>query len=315
MEAARDLGYSPSALARALVTRRTRIIGVIVGDVVDPYFAEITRGVEDVAGRAGYLTIVCNADRRPSVEREYLNVLRDYNAEGAVFAGSGLVSSDEALSESVGLARRQGMHVVALAPRSFEGSSVTVDNRAAAYDAVDYLASLGHRRIALVAGPVDLVSARQRLEGFLAALDAHSLAPGPLYEGDFSYAAGQAAALRMRGRGADPGRGRMRQRRDRDRCADGPARGGCRGAGRNLGDGHRRHAAGALPRADDRERAHLRARRERGEAASSRHAQRRDGSARTCSRTGWCRAPPAPLDELAARRRPVPSALKRGEEG
>ena len=109
------LAYSPSALARALVTRRTRVIGVIVGDVVDPYFGEITRGVEDVAGRAGYLTIVCNADRRPSVEREYLNLLRDYNAEGAVFAGSGLVER-EALSESVGLARRQGMHVVALAP-------------------------------------------------------------------------------------------------------------------------------------------------------------------------------------------------------
>jgi LacI family transcriptional regulator len=197
MEAARDLGYSPSALARALVTRRTRIIGVIVGDVVDPYFAEITRGVEDVAGRAGYLTIVCNADRRPAVERQYLNVLRDYNAEGAVFAGSGLVSNDEPLCESVGLARRQGMHVVALAPRSFEGGSVTVDNRAAAYDIVDHLASLGHRRIAFVAGPADLVSARQRLEGFHAALAAHSLAPGPLYEGDFSYAAGQAAALRL----------------------------------------------------------------------------------------------------------------------
>ena len=65
MEAARDLGYSPSALARALVTRRTRIIGVIVGDVVDPYFAEITRGVEDVAGRAGYLTIVCKRRSPP----------------------------------------------------------------------------------------------------------------------------------------------------------------------------------------------------------------------------------------------------------
>ncbi len=195
MEAARDLGYSPSALARALVTRRTRIVGVIVGDVVDPYFAEITRGVEDVAGRSGYLTIVCNADRRPAVEREYLNVLRDYNAEGAVFAGSGLVSSDEALTECVGLARRQGMHVVALAPRSFECSSVTVDNQAAAYDVVDYLASLGHRQIAFVAGPADLVTARQRLEGFHAALAARSLAPGPVYEGDFSYAAGQAAAL------------------------------------------------------------------------------------------------------------------------
>ena len=197
MQAAHDLSYSPSALARALVTRRSRIIGVIVGDVADPYFAEITRGVEDVAGRAGYLTIVCNADRRPAVEREYLNLLRDYNAEGAVFAGSGLVDGDEALSASVDQARRQGMHVVALAPRRFSGSSVSVDNRAAAYDLVEYLVSIGHRRVGFVAGPPDLISARQRMEGFRAALDGHSLEPGPLCEGDFSYASGHAAALRL----------------------------------------------------------------------------------------------------------------------
>lgn len=197
MQAAHDLSYSPSALARALVTRRTRIIGVIVGDVADPYFAEITRGVEDVAGRAGYLTIVCNADRRPAVEREYLNLLRDYNAEGAVFAGSGLVDGDEELDASVEQARRQGMHVVALAPRAFGGSSVSVDNRAAAYDLVDYLVSLGHRRIGFVSGPPDLISARERLGGFHAALAGHSLEPGPLCKGDFSYASGHAAALRL----------------------------------------------------------------------------------------------------------------------
>jgi LacI family transcriptional regulator len=197
MQAAHDLSYSPSALARALVTRRTRIIGVIVGDVVDPYFAEITRGVEDCAGRAGYLTIVCNADRRPAVEREYLNLLCDYNAEGAVFAGSGLVDGDEELSAMVERARRQGMHVVALAPRAFEGSSITVDNRAAARDLTDHLVSLGHRTIAFVAGPAGLLSARERLAGFEEALAGHSLEPDLLCEGDFSYASGHAAALEL----------------------------------------------------------------------------------------------------------------------
>jgi LacI family transcriptional regulator len=197
MEAAHDLSYSPSALARALVTRRTRIIGVIVGDVVDPYFAEITRGVEDVAGRAGYLTIVCNADRRPEVEREYLNLLRDYNADGAVFAGSGRVADGEELSMTVEQARSQGMHVVALAPRAFEGASVTVDSRAAAYDLVDHLVSLGHRAIGFVAGPADLLSARHRLEGFHAALADHDLQPAGVCPGDFSYASGHAAALRF----------------------------------------------------------------------------------------------------------------------
>ena len=72
MEAAADLGYQPSALARALVTRSSRIIGVIVNDIVDPYFAEIARGVEDVAGRSGHLVMVCNADHRVEAESEYV---------------------------------------------------------------------------------------------------------------------------------------------------------------------------------------------------------------------------------------------------
>jgi len=63
LAAAESLQYSPSAIARALVTRRSRIVGAIVGDIVDPYFAEIVRGVEDVARRSGYMVVVCNTDR------------------------------------------------------------------------------------------------------------------------------------------------------------------------------------------------------------------------------------------------------------
>jgi LacI family transcriptional regulator len=200
LAAAQELGYSPSALAQALVTKRSRIIGVIVGDVVDPYFAEITRGVEDVAGRAGYLTIVCNADRRTAVERQYLDVLRDYRAVGAIFAGSGAVADDEeaaGLVQSVERARDQGMNVIALATRSFPARRVAVDNRGAAYDLTDYLVSLGHARIAFVTGPTGFYTSFERLEGFQAALRDRGILPGQFYEGDFSYEAGQAAAARM----------------------------------------------------------------------------------------------------------------------
>ncbi|MFN1208982.1 LacI family transcriptional regulator, partial [Enterococcus lactis] len=78
--AAAELGYAPSALAQALVTRSSRIIGVIVNDIVDPYFAEIARGVEDVAGRMGRLVMVCNADHRVEAEIEYVRALREYHA-------------------------------------------------------------------------------------------------------------------------------------------------------------------------------------------------------------------------------------------
>src|SRR5215213_7919070 len=78
-----------SDATRARVTRSSRISGVIVNDIVDPYFAEIARGVEDVAGRSGHLVMVCNADHRIEAEIEYVRALRDYHAEGVVFAGSG----------------------------------------------------------------------------------------------------------------------------------------------------------------------------------------------------------------------------------
>src|SRR5919197_4700509 len=96
LAAAEELGYRPSELARALVKRTSRIVGVIVGDIVDPYFAEIARGVDDVAGPAGHLTMVCNAERRPEAELAHLGVLLDYHAAGVVFAGSGYEDAAEA---------------------------------------------------------------------------------------------------------------------------------------------------------------------------------------------------------------------------
>src|SRR5690606_8118626 len=186
LEAAEAVGYSPSALARALVTQQSRIIGVIVGDIVDPYFAEITRGIEDVGAKAGYLTIVCNADRRTELEQEQMSVLVDYHAEGVVFAGSGYVDDPKgaALAALVDRARERGMTVLSLAHRDFDCPRILVDNRAAAYDLTDYLLSLGHRRIAFIKGPEGLYTSNQRLQGYLDAMAEAGLEPGPVFEGD-----------------------------------------------------------------------------------------------------------------------------------
>src|ERR687896_548192 len=97
----RQAGVSIATASRVLVKRTSRIIGVIVGDIVDPYFAEIARGVEDVAARVGHLTMVCNADRRPEAELAHLGVLRDYHAAGVIFAGSGYQDASSQLAETV----------------------------------------------------------------------------------------------------------------------------------------------------------------------------------------------------------------------
>lgn len=201
--AARELGYSPSALARALVTRRSRIIGLVVGDIVDPYFAEIARGAEDVARRHGYLTIVCNADRRPDAELAYLGLLRDYQADGVIFAGGGpLAGPDtEPMADAIAAARRGGTEIVALAARAFDAPQVVVDNRAASYDITNYVLSLGHRRVAFVGGPSGFTTAADRRAGHDAAMSDAGLPTGPVHEGAFDYESGKAAALRMVGQG------------------------------------------------------------------------------------------------------------------
>ena len=203
MRAAQELGYSPSALARALVTRRSRIIGLILGDIVDVYFAEITRGVEDVARRSGYLTIVCDADRDPAAELAYLRLLGDYQSEGVIFTGGGALDDPAAatLADQVRRASEAGVRVVSLAPRAFGGATVTIDNRAAAAEITRQLVSLGHRRIAFVAGMPEITTSALRLEGFRAAMAEAGLDAGEVYAGNFRFEAGQAAADEMVRRG------------------------------------------------------------------------------------------------------------------
>jgi LacI family transcriptional regulator len=195
LAAADELGYRPSELARALVKRTSRIVGVIVGDIVDPYFAEIARGVEDVAAGVGHLTMVCNADRRPAAELAHLGVLRDYHAAGVVFAGSGYehIAEEEALREAVVELRAGGSAVVALAPRDLDCPSVLVDNRGAARDATEHLLELGHRRIAFVEGPAGLHTSVQRRQGFDEAVVAAG-AEAIRLPGGFEFEAGAAAA-------------------------------------------------------------------------------------------------------------------------
>ncbi|TDD87849.1 LacI family DNA-binding transcriptional regulator [Actinomadura rubrisoli] len=200
MAVADELGYSPSALARALVSRSSRLLGVLVSDIVNPYFSVIARGVDDVASRAGYVTMLCNVDRRTTTEITRLRTMRDYRAAGVIFAGSGYVDDprEPDLAEAVGEARAQGIHAVSLAARGIGCPVIAADAQAAAYEITDYLVSLGHRRIAFIEGPEGMVATRQRRDGFLACMrDAGLAESAHCRPGGFDYEAGHAATLRL----------------------------------------------------------------------------------------------------------------------
>jgi LacI family transcriptional regulator len=203
LAAASALQYSPSALARALVTRRSRMIGVLLGDIVDPYFAEIVRGIEDVARRAGYLVVICNTSRDPGTERRYVTALRDYRADAIIFLGGDIFDppTRRALERELASMAAHGAVALAVAGDHANLPAIDIDHAAGAEEMVRYLIGLGHKHIAFISGPLTVSTARYRHQGFVSGMTAAGLATDLVEEGDFTYAAGQAAALNLLRRG------------------------------------------------------------------------------------------------------------------
>ncbi|HLI88106.1 MAG TPA: LacI family DNA-binding transcriptional regulator [Ktedonobacteraceae bacterium] len=197
LRAARELNYVPNSLARGLRMQRSHLIAVLVGDNADPYFAEIVRGVEDVANEAGYLTIVCNSDRNPSKELHHLRVLQDYRVDGVIFAGGGLNESGHPgqLEQAVQSMVNRGAAVITLTQHTLNVPSIQPDNFGGARQMAARLIALGHRRIAFVTGPANVVTANIRLQGYMAALAEAGLPidPGLLLAGNFDRESGEQA--------------------------------------------------------------------------------------------------------------------------
>ena len=168
LEAARTLDYVPNALARGLLKSRVPVVGVIVHDITDPYFAEVVRGVEDAASVDGYLVITCSSERDPERERSYVRLLRSMRAAAVVFAGSGLDDPEvnEEIERHLAAMRADGAAVVHLSPHARGEPEVGVDNEGGIATLIVALAELGHRRIAFLAGPSSLFVARDRLAGY-----------------------------------------------------------------------------------------------------------------------------------------------------
>jgi LacI family transcriptional regulator len=181
LEAARTLDYVPNALARGLLKSRMPVVGVIVHDITDPYFAEIVRGVEDAASVDGYLVITCSSERDPERERSYVRLLRSMRAAAVVFAGSGL--DDPAVNEEIDrhlvAMRADGAAVVHLSPHAGGEPDVGVDNAGGIATMIAALVELGHRQIAFLAGPGALFVARDRLAGYRIGLAEAGIAFAP----------------------------------------------------------------------------------------------------------------------------------------
>lgn len=147
LAAAEELNYRPNALARSMNTGRSNTIGVVVGDIENPFFAHAMRGISDVASAAGYDVILTNSDEDVDAEEAAVDVLLDKQVDALIVAPAS--SAHVSHLATVAAAGRP----LVLLDRRADGhryDSVTVDNRTAAARATAELLAEGHRRIAFV---------------------------------------------------------------------------------------------------------------------------------------------------------------------
>ena len=165
------LNYQPNVIARSLRTRETLTVGVVVSDVTNPFFTSIVRAIEDEVLKQGYSIILCDTDEKPEREQAYLRLLMGRRVDGLIVAPS---SGNADLLRS---AIESGLPVVLL-DRSIPGLTADVvlsDNESGAFDAVSYLIGMGHRRIGIVAGRLEVSTGADRMAGYVRAIRTHGI--------------------------------------------------------------------------------------------------------------------------------------------
>jgi len=186
--AARALGYRPNALARALRAKQTMTVGLIVPDIRNDFYAETATVLQGAFEERGYRMLLCISNNEAESDRSYLNTLAEFRVDAIVYVPStpsgarGLVSAPKRIP------------IVELLRHSDEGvyDAIVSDDREGAAALTSHLVALGHRRIAMIAGPESLSTTRYRIAGYREVMRAAGLAArierGP-YTPDQGYSA------------------------------------------------------------------------------------------------------------------------------
>jgi LacI family transcriptional regulator len=166
-QAVRSLGYAPSTVARSLKIGVTKLIGLIVPDITNPFFTELVHVLEIAAQKQGYTLLLCASDEDVAREIGILRTLQMQRVDGVILAPSGTLSDYRA----AGLASYAApLVLIDRTEPFFDADTVAVDNYAASLEATSHLIAHGHRRLATIAGSSHVSTGADRLRGFKDAL-------------------------------------------------------------------------------------------------------------------------------------------------
>jgi LacI family transcriptional regulator len=188
-----QLDYVPSAVARSLKAKTTSTIGLLIPNGINPYFAELARGIEDYCERNGFCVILCNSDDNPEKQRGYLRVLLEKRVDGLIVSS---VGGDTGLAGGLAGVRTP----MVIVDRELDGIAadlVRIDHELGAYLATRHLLDLGHRHIACIRGPAQTSVAQLRLAGYERAMHEAGIAIAGhwVVESDYTSPGGYHAAV------------------------------------------------------------------------------------------------------------------------
>ncbi|CAG7654876.1 LacI family DNA-binding transcriptional regulator [Paenibacillus allorhizosphaerae] len=193
-KAIETLKYEPSSVARGLAGKQTKTIALILPDISNPFFPELARAVEDVASTYGYTVIFGNSDDQGVKERTYIELLKKKYIDGIIFA-SNTLNRDDAVQMN-----QSGIPIVCLdrGPDNHSCSVVRSKNREGAQLAVQHLLAAGCRKIAHIYGPMDLITAQERMKGYEDAVKSLPwFSPSLMVSGNFQINGGMKATEQL----------------------------------------------------------------------------------------------------------------------
>ena len=181
-----EMGYIYNRRAASLRTKRSDIVGVIVRDIINPFFAEVLGAIEAEVGANKQTFLLCNHDDSKQAQDDFIETLVEFGADGVILSPAiGTTAADVAAIE------RRGLPVVMVA-RTVDGDAADIPaftgrDREGMRLAVAHLVALGHRDIALVGGTRRTSTGRERRAGYAEAMAAAGLDPTPRHDIEIPY--------------------------------------------------------------------------------------------------------------------------------
>jgi LacI family transcriptional regulator len=189
---ARELNYRPDFIARSLVMKRTKTLGLVITTIANPFYTELSQGIETTARSLGYNIILCSTNYDLSNEKQYVDMLRSKGVDGIIFSSAHMDDPNifELAEEAfpIVLVNRRAYHPVVREKVDYVG----IDNILGGFLAVEHLIRLGHQRIGVIGGSSESSVGFERLEGGKKALVTYGLEVADNYflEGDFLKGSG-----------------------------------------------------------------------------------------------------------------------------